>query len=160
MGDVEERVEDAEYESESEDLALFFLRRREATDDDEEVEDCETVVSINRKLRMDYGDESDGLDGLPEYYDDVSYIDELEELADEVTDDFCGEKEPGDYEKGRAEDEVTAMKLRREMERDASSVPKVGAFYMHDDRFGFGRGRRQRYFSFGLILRFIIGTVN
>ncbi|GLU09833.1 hypothetical protein SLE2022_266720 [Rubroshorea leprosula] len=144
MGDVEERVEDAEYESESEDLALFLLRRREATDDDEEVEDCETVVSINRKLRMDYGDESDGLDGLPEYYDDVSYIDELEELAEEVTDDFCGVKEPGDYEKGRAEDEVTAMKLRSEMERDASSVPKVGGFYMHDDRFGFGRGPRQR----------------
>lgn len=144
MGSGGERVENAEYDSEGEGSPQFLQIRREATDDDEGDEESEMDFEFARRLRIDYGDESDGQKGLPEYYDEEPYIDELEELAGEVSDDFGGDEWPGYYAEGDDEKEDVAKKLREETEKTAVSVPKSGEYYMHDDRFGARRGRRQR----------------
>ncbi|XVE98209.1 hypothetical protein REPUB_Repub03eG0085900 [Reevesia pubescens] len=136
---------EAEYESEPEESGLL-RRRSEASDDDEEVEEegNEIAVAVGLNRRISYADQSDGREGAPEYYDDyddteVSYIDELEKLGEQV-----GEEE---HEEEVAV-QVTAMKQRgKEKVNDAGegafAVPRTGAFYMHDDRFG-GLRRRSR----------------
>ena len=138
---------ETEYESEPEESVLL-RRRREASDDDKEVEEEENKMAVsvwlNRSVRRSgYADESDGCDGAPEYYEDddgeeVSYVDELEKLGEQVEEE--SEEEVAE--------KVTATKQRGKEElndgdNNVLAVPRIGAFYMHDDRFG-GLRRRSR----------------
>ncbi|OMO86851.1 hypothetical protein CCACVL1_09425 [Corchorus capsularis] len=139
---------EAEYESEP-DMSLL-QRRREASDDDNDVEEEEsnTSVRLNRSVcRTGYDDESDGCEGAPEYYDDeeeddeVSFIDELEMLGEQVEEES----------KEEVAEQVTATKQRgneekvNDADKEALKAPRIGAFYMHDDRFGgLRRGSRNQ----------------
>ncbi|XP_022749772.1 uncharacterized protein LOC111299084 isoform X2 [Durio zibethinus] len=138
---------EAEYESEPEESVLL-RRRSEASDDDKEVEEEENKMIVSARLnrivrRIGYANESDVRDGAPEYYDDsddeeVSYVDELEKLGEQVEEE--SEEEVAE--------QVTATKQRgqekvNDGDNDAFAVPRIGAFYMHDDRFG-GLRRRSR----------------
>ncbi|OMO58061.1 hypothetical protein COLO4_34886 [Corchorus olitorius] len=137
---------EAEYESEPE--MSLLQRRREASDDDNDVEEEEsnTSVRLNRSVwRIGYDDGSDGCEGAAEYYDDeeeddeVSYIDELEMLGEQVEEES----------KEEVAEQVTATKQRgneekvNDADKEALKAPRIGAFYMHDDRFG-GLRRRSR----------------
>ncbi|XWS72001.1 hypothetical protein CRYUN_Cryun02cG0003200 [Craigia yunnanensis] len=138
---------EAEYESEPEE-SMLLRRRSEARDDDEEVEEDGNKMAVHVRLirsvrRIGYADESNGSDGAPEYYDDddeeeVSYVDELEKLGEQVEEEREEE----------VAEQVTAIKQRgkekvNDVDNDAFAVPRTGAFYMHDDRFG-GLRRRCR----------------
>ncbi|GMI83956.1 hypothetical protein HRI_002064900 [Hibiscus trionum] len=129
---------ESEYESET-DGSVLLRRRTEATDDDKELEEEENkmaaVARPNASVwRIDDNDESDGLDGAPEYYDDyvddeASYVDELEKLAEQVEEE--SEEEVDEHvmaTKQRGKEKVI------DADKAASAVPRFGAFYMHDDR--------------------------
>ncbi|XP_021277523.1 uncharacterized protein DDB_G0283697-like isoform X3 [Herrania umbratica] len=137
---------EAQYESEPEETLLLRIRR-EASDDDKDVEmeENKMAVRFNRSVRRTgYADESDGGSGAPEFYEDDgdeegSYVHELEKLGEEV-------EEEREEEVAK---QVTSTKQRgREKVNDADidpfAVPRTGAFYMHDDRFD-GLRRRSRY---------------
>ncbi|WRX32646.1 Btz domain - like 3 [Theobroma cacao] len=136
---------EAQYESEP-DESLLLRRRREASDDDKEVEmeENKMPVRFSRSVRRTgCADESDGGSGAPEFYEDDddeegSYVHELEKLGEEV-------EEEREEEVAK---QVTSTKQRgKEKVNDADidpfAVPRTGAFYMHDDRFG-GLRRRSR----------------
>lgn len=146
-----EEVE-AEYESEPEESVLL-RRRSEASDDDEELKE-EGDRSVRR---IGYADVSDGREGAPEYYDDdddseVSYVDELEKLGEQVEEEREEE----------VAEQATATKQRGKEkanvgDNDAFAVPRTGAFYMHDDRSGGLRRRsrdQRRYLRFFLYVEF------
>ncbi|XP_017983773.1 PREDICTED: uncharacterized protein LOC18588635 isoform X5 [Theobroma cacao] len=136
---------EAQYESEP-DESLLLRRRREASDDDKDVEmeENKMPVRFSRSVRRTgCADESDGGSGAPEFYEDDgdeegSYVHELEKLGEEV-------EEEREEEVAK---QVTSTKQRgKEKVNDADidpfAVPRTGAFYMHDDRFG-GLRRRSR----------------
>lgn len=150
----EQKVEETEYESESEESVYAVATRREnASDDDDDNGNSEggareRLVRSDRKVRVGYGDE-DGLGGWDDNDDDaVSYFDELEVFGDEqleVLKKFVEveEEEEEDFE----EKEVYAgEKQRKEKEGEAPVDPRNGSFYMHDDRFR-GRGRGSSRYS-------------
>jgi hypothetical protein len=87
-------VEEAEYESASEEEAVLHwtMRRREASDDDEDSEGEEERERY-RMIGIRGDHESDALGGAPEDSVKVSYIDELaEEMEEEVKrDELDGE---------------------------------------------------------------------
>ncbi|GAY66660.1 hypothetical protein CUMW_250550 [Citrus unshiu] len=144
-----QKVEETEYESESEESVYAVATRREnASDDDDdgngnsEGEARERLVRSDRKVRVGYGDEWDGLGGWDE--NDVDAVGELEVLGDEqleVLKKLVEVEEEEEEKEDFAEKEVYAgEKQRKEKESKAPLDPRNGAFYMHDDRFR-GRGR-------------------
>ncbi|KAL9440560.1 hypothetical protein AB3S75_019265 [Citrus x aurantiifolia] len=144
-----QKVEETEYESESEESVYAVATRREnASDDDDdgngnsEGEARERLVRSDRKVRVGYGDEWDGLGGWDE--NDVDAVDELEVLGDEqlgVLKKLVEVEEEEEEKEDFGEKEVYAGdKQRKEKESKAPLDPRNGAFYMHDDRFR-GRGR-------------------
>ncbi|KAH9800500.1 Btz domain-containing protein [Citrus sinensis] len=144
-----QKVEETEYESESEESVYAVATRREnASDDDDdgngnsEGEARERLVRTDRKVRVGYGDEWDGLGGWDE--NDVDAVDELEVLGDEqleVLKKLVEVEEEDEEKEDFGEKEVYAgEKQRKEKESKAPLDPRNGAFYMHDDRFR-GRGR-------------------
>ncbi|XP_030954420.1 protein MLN51 homolog isoform X2 [Quercus lobata] len=131
--------EEAEYESDSEAALQWAARRREASDEDES--EKEGIESF-RVVRIGGEDGSDGLDGAPEYYDQESYGDEVGEEMEEVEVEECeAQGSVGDEDEGRVSEVVVVNQEREEV----LDVPRVGKFYMHDDRFG-GK-RRGRHWS-------------
>ncbi|KAK3210766.1 hypothetical protein Dsin_015472 [Dipteronia sinensis] len=159
----ENRVEEAEYESDSvESLFGFTMRRREASDDEDdndedanddgEAEARERLILSNRRFGVGRGDEPDGLGGYDDDHE-VSSDKESEELGDAEAEALEDEQQEEDFagtecERKNGEGEVTEeVKQRIEEEENELLVdPKFGAFYMHDDRFrgrSYGRGRRR-----------------
>lgn len=159
-----QKVEETEYESESEESVYAVATRREnASDDDDdgngnsEGEARERLVRSDRKVRVGYGDEWDGLGGWDE--NDVDAVDELEVLGDEqleVLKKLVEVEEEDEEKEDFGEKEVYAgEKQRKEKESKAPLDPRNGAFYMHDDRFrGRGRGSsRYSCFKYHVIFR-------
>lgn len=159
-----QKVEETEYESESEESVYAVATRREnASDDDDdgngnsEGEARERLVRSDRKVRVGYGDEWDGLGGWDE--NDVDAVDELEVLGDEqleVLKKLVEVEEEEEEKEDFGEKEVYAGdKQRKEKESKAPLDPRNGAFYMHDDRFrGRGRGSsRYSCFKYHVIFR-------
>ncbi|KAL4319471.1 hypothetical protein GQ457_18G011990 [Hibiscus cannabinus] len=132
---------ESEYESEP-DGSDLLRRRTEATDDDKELEEEENkmaaLVRPNASLwGTDNDDESEYFD---DYVDDeASYVDELEKLAEQVAEES----------KEKVDEHVMATKQRGkekviDADKDASTVPRFGAFYMHDDRHSTRNQRRNK----------------
>jgi hypothetical protein len=123
MAVVEEvRVEEAEYESASEEEAVLHwkMRRREASDDDEGSEGEEERERY-RMIGIGGDHESDALGGASEDSVEVSYIDELaEEMEEEV---------------------------KRDKQDGGGGVSEVvfGKYNMHCDRYGGSRRGQRRY---------------
>ncbi|TXG61361.1 hypothetical protein EZV62_012724 [Acer yangbiense] len=152
----ENRVEEAEYESDSvESLFRLTMRRREASDDEDanndgEAEARKRLIWSNRRFGVCRGDELDGLGGYDDDHE-VSSVNESEELGDAEVEALEDEQQQ-ERERKNGEGEVTeeVKQIIEEEENELLVDPKFGAFYMHDDRFGgrsYGRGRR-RYVSF------------
>ncbi|KAK4604233.1 hypothetical protein RGQ29_012654 [Quercus rubra] len=134
MADIEEKKvqeeEEAEYESDSEAALQWAARRREASDEDESEKEG---IERFRVVRIGDEDGSDGLDGAPEYYDQESYGDEVgEEMEEAEVEEREAQGSVGDEDEDRVS-EVVVVNQEREVVLD---VPRVGKFYMHDDRFG------------------------
>ncbi|KAK4853544.1 hypothetical protein QYF36_010748 [Acer negundo] len=155
----ENRVEEAEYESDSvESLFGLTMRRREASDDEDdndhgEAEARERLIWSNRRFGVGRGDELDGLGGYDDDHE-VSSVNESEELGDAEVEASEDEQQEEDFEgkeceRKNGEGEITEeVKQRIEEEENELLVdPKFGPFYMHDDRFGgrsYGPGRRRQ----------------
>ncbi|KAL5836016.1 hypothetical protein ACOSQ4_015513 [Xanthoceras sorbifolium] len=144
----ENRVEEAEYESESEESVFGPpMPRREASDDDGEAEATERLVWNNRIFGVGRGDESHGLGGYDDDYE-VSFRNEREELGDAELEVLGDEEDEEEFEGKNCKGEVTEeVKPKKEEEENELLLdPKFGAFYMHDDRFrgrSYCRGRRR-----------------
>ncbi|KAF3956729.1 hypothetical protein CMV_018179 [Castanea mollissima] len=134
MADMEEKKvqeeEEAEYESDSEAALQWAARRREASDEDESEKEG---IERFRVVRSGGEDESDGLDGAPEYYDQESYGDEVGEEMEEVE---VEEREAQGSVGDEGEDRVSEVVVVNQEREEVLDVPRVGKFYMHDDRFG------------------------
>ncbi|KAK4604232.1 hypothetical protein RGQ29_012654 [Quercus rubra] len=144
MADIEEKKvqeeEEAEYESDSEAALQWAARRREASDEDESEKEG---IERFRVVRIGDEDGSDGLDGAPEYYDQESYGDEVgEEMEEAEVEEREAQGSVGDEDEDRVS-EVVVVNQEREVVLD---VPRVGKFYMHDDRFG-GKRRGHHWYS-------------
>ncbi|KAK8559110.1 hypothetical protein V6N12_042393 [Hibiscus sabdariffa] len=137
---------ESEYESEP-DGSDLLRRRTEATDDDKELEEEENkMAAVVRPNASVWGTDNDD---ESEYFDDyvdgeASYVDDLEKLAEQVAEES---KEKVD------EQHVTPTKQRGkekviDADKDASAVPRFGAFYMHDDRHS--RRNQRGYLHFSL----------
>ncbi|KAL4653913.1 hypothetical protein ACB092_01G340200 [Castanea dentata] len=133
MADMEEKKvqeeEEAEYESDSEAALQWAARRREASDEDESEKEG---IERFRVVRSGGEDESDGLDGAPEYYDQESYGDEVGEEMEEVE---VEEREAQGSVGDEGEDRVSEVVVVNQEREEVLDVPRVGKFYMHDDRF-------------------------
>ncbi|XP_077211760.1 protein MLN51 homolog isoform X2 [Tasmannia lanceolata] len=159
-----------EYESDPEEAILpLSMRRREASDDEEE---RETKSRIDQRVQIGSDTESDGHGGAPVYEDYKSEIEEEEEEEEGVEEEEEEEFEVrvseggdgihagvgidvtesvGDERRSGGEEAGISEKNEGEEEKKESepfSVPRVGAFYMHDDRFrDRGGGRQSLSFS-------------
>ncbi|XP_024008434.1 protein MLN51 homolog isoform X2 [Eutrema salsugineum] len=127
-----------DYESDPEELKRSLAtRRREASDDDDEYEDQEVK---NQRAEVD-SDESD---------EQVKYDNDENKSEDSYEDEEEGAVDDGkrsDMMKSAEEDGAAHIDGEEEKEKQSSSVPTGGAFYMHDDRFqeiSAGRSRRMR----------------
>lgn len=121
--------EEAEYESDSEAALPWAARRREASDEDESEKEG---IERFRVVRSGGDDESNGLDGAPEYYDQESYGDEVGEQMEEVE---VEEREAQGGVGDEDEDRVSEVVVVNQEREEVLDVPRVGKFYMHDDRF-------------------------
>ena len=144
MADIEKKKvqeeEEAEYESDSEAALQWAARRREASDEDESEKEG---IERFRVVRIGDEDGSDGLDGAPEYYDQESYGDEVGEEMEEVeVEEREAQGSVGDEDEDRVSEVVVVNQEREEV----LDVPRVGKFYMHDDRFG-GKRRGHHWYS-------------
>ncbi|KAK2645760.1 hypothetical protein Ddye_020955 [Dipteronia dyeriana] len=127
----ENRVEEAVYESDSEESLLgLAMRRREASDEDDddanddgEAEVRERLTWSNRRFGVGREDEPDGLGGYDDDHE-VSSVNESEELGDaevEALDDEQQEEdsEGKECERKNGEGEVTEeVKQRIEEEKN------------------------------------------
>ncbi|PHT32191.1 hypothetical protein CQW23_28528 [Capsicum baccatum] len=104
------------------------MKRREASDyeDESEEEKCESTEKPSRSIdESDY--ESEG-QGAPAVYEEEEYDEEYVEAEEE--EELYGEV-------GAVVEEVVEQGNEEEKkETEPCAVPKTGAFYMHDDRFG------------------------
>ncbi|ERN06040.1 hypothetical protein AMTR_s00142p00054380 [Amborella trichopoda] len=154
-----EKFEDTEYESDPDVSLSLTMRRREASDDEEEGRNLEIV---DRRAGIESGGESDGQGGAPAYEDELE--EEEEEEEDEGEDFEEREVEEEDFEEREGEvlvqlpdsgevagirrsGEEETQRLQPEEEKKETepfAVPTAGAFYMHDDRFRDHGGARHR----------------
>ncbi|MCE3050816.1 hypothetical protein HAX54_048242 [Datura stramonium] len=148
--------EDVEYESDPEETKLSLkMRRREASDDEDEGGQGEESGKAENSLRsIDSDNESEG-QGAPAVYeedeDEEEYVEEEEELCEEV--EVVAEETEEVVERGRGStpgvDDRNEHKEEEKKENEPYAVPKAGAFYMHDDRFGDNVGGRNKRMSGG-----------
>ena len=146
-------LEDDEHEYESDpDEALLpsAMRRREASDDEDGVEESDAegeAVRVSRRTgRIASEEESDGQGGAPgydneedsgreEYAEECAEDDDEESVEDVDDQNHVVEKED---QRENAQEEVAEKKVN-----EPFAVPTAGAFYMHDDRFRNSRGGRR-----------------
>ncbi|GAB2269429.1 hypothetical protein Dimus_004347 [Dionaea muscipula] len=164
--------DEAEYESDPEEANLSLkMRRKEASDDEEEGDDGEERGKGRKENSsrggIDSDGESDGQGGVAEYEDegleeDEEYYEEEEEEEEERVGESAvrdGEAaalggEEGDESLGEVVmdkevdiDERVAVFDQTEEEKKENepfAVPTAGTFYMHDDRFQDNAGGRHR----------------
>ncbi|KAJ0091185.1 hypothetical protein Patl1_13202 [Pistacia atlantica] len=130
----DDKVEETEYESGSEESVFaLVMRTKNASDDDDDFVNNEGEA----RIRIERSDRK------------------LEELADEGVEVF-EEEEENVYEKKECEercyeqevsDEVTVKQSKEEKEWQPPVAPKNGSFYMHYDR-SVGRRHSQRRWKF------------
>ncbi|CAH2068013.1 unnamed protein product [Thlaspi arvense] len=147
-------VEDADYESDPEELKRSLAaRRREASDDEDEgFKDEKRGGNQGAAIDSDEQAESDNDGG-------DSYDDDEEGDYGEVDDDIADNGKPGvsqskgvevDGRNGEDATEETAADVvegEEQKQKEPFAVPTAGAFYMHDDRFqkmDAGTNRRMR----------------
>lgn len=125
--------EDVEYKSDPEETKLSLkMRRREASDDENEGEESEKAEKPLRNIDSD--NESEGQGAPAVYEDDEEYVDEEEE-EEELYEDVEAVAE-GVKEVVEQGNEHNLLQEEEKKENEPYAVPKAGAFYMHDDRFG------------------------
>ncbi|KAJ9168391.1 hypothetical protein P3X46_019921 [Hevea brasiliensis] len=122
----------------------WAMRRRKASDDDDDrtSEEEERDVRTDGRVFAGFDDELDGVGGAPENEDDeeISHFNELEVVGEEEQVLVLEDEEDEGFK--RDEDERDEEE-KKEKEKKALIVPRMGAFYMHDDRFeGNSSGRR------------------
>ncbi|CAN8293316.1 unnamed protein product [Cochlearia groenlandica] len=131
-----------EYESDPEEIKRSLTaRRREASDDEDD--DDDKVKEHRDEIDSDQSDEEAG---TVKYDDDENKSeDDDDEYMEDTVDDA---KKVDIMVKAGEEAEGHVDGEEEEKEKQLSSVPTGGAFYMHDDRFqemsGGGRSRRGR----------------
>ncbi|KAF8086901.1 hypothetical protein N665_0609s0032 [Sinapis alba] len=136
-----------EYESDPEELKRSLAtRRREASDDEEEDnDDGERVKNLRAEIDSD-SDQSDEQDGIVKDDNDENKSEDGEDsYEDEEGDEFIDDDDKRSSK--LAEDAAGHVDGEEEKEKQSSTVPTGGAFYMHDDRFqelSTGRSRRMR----------------
>ncbi|ESQ27028.1 hypothetical protein EUTSA_v10018298mg [Eutrema salsugineum] len=137
--------EEAEYESDPEELKRSLAtRRREASDDEDEgVKDADAKRGGNQRPEIDSDEQSGGIlddegeEGL--HIEGDSYDEEEEDEEEDYGDDleYIADNDNGkpvdSQPKGVIEDSATDVVEQKPKEPFA--VPTAGAFYMHDDRF-------------------------
>lgn len=152
--------EDVDYESDPEEAMLSLkMRRREASDDEDGGGESGKTEKPLRSIDSD--DESEGQGAAAVYEDDEEYVEEeeeeeelygeveavVEEAAEGVKEvvEQGGGSTPGVVDR----DEHDLPQEEEKKENEPYAVPKTGAFYMHDDRFGDNVGGRQKRMSGG-----------
>ncbi|CAH8378920.1 unnamed protein product [Eruca vesicaria subsp. sativa] len=131
-------VEEAEYESDPEELKRSLAtRRREASDDEDEnlgeIQSAD-IDSDEQSAIVEF--DNDAGEGLHVEGDDDSYDDEEEEgdygEVDDNMEYVAGKGEPKGVEAAREDSVVDGEEPKQ---KEPFAVPTAGAFYMHDDRF-------------------------
>jgi len=164
--------EEVDYESDPEEAKRSLtMRRREASDDEEEIEgDEERERKVDSRAVIESDGESDG-QGAPAEYEEEELEMEEEELEDygeeEVEEEEVLVVVDEEYElrgggnRGEVVETVGKKELEEERGREIEganqvdeegekkenepfAVPTAGAFYMHDDRFRGNVGGRNR----------------
>lgn len=141
-------VEEADYESDPEELKRSLAaRRREASDDEDENRgekiqsaDNDSDQSDEQSAVVEFDNDAD--EGLRIEGDDSYDEEDEEEEGDYGEDDdnnmeykttsIAGEAEPKGVE---AETEDSVVDGEEPKQKEPFAVPTAGAFYMHDDRF-------------------------
>ncbi|KAI4347146.1 hypothetical protein L6164_007988 [Bauhinia variegata] len=145
MDDSEGRKSAREdYESDADEVSTlrWTARRMEASDDDG-LDDMEEVRERHRRSAIGFDGESDGLGGAPEYDNELSDEDELEE-ATVIVDVELEELSQEEYDEGARQDMVLVNQRKKKIERKEGFVPRSAWFYMHDDRFQARSSNRSR----------------
>ncbi|KAF8106128.1 hypothetical protein N665_0147s0081 [Sinapis alba] len=138
-----------EYESDPEELKRSLAtRRREASDDDE---DSEAIRSRRDEIDSDSDQSGEHVDNDENKLEDGEDSDEEEEEGDD--DEYKEHEDVNDDDKKSSmmksgeDDAAGRVDGEEDKEKQSSTVPTGGAFYMHDDRFqelSAGRSRRGR----------------
>jgi len=161
-----------EYDSDPEEAKRpLTMRRREASDDEEEAEgeevtDKREVGRVEVRSEDDIDDEggvedyaNDGDDveeGEEELQEEEEEEEEVEEMYEEKGASWGVEaegpvvvaKESDDYDVRPPLEDSAEDHSEEKKESDPFAVPTAGAFYMHDDRFRDNAGTRNRYVMF------------
>ncbi|XP_020537139.2 uncharacterized protein LOC105639457 [Jatropha curcas] len=150
MANAKQEVEPC-YDSDSGDSwSPLDLLRIEATDDDDiDSKEEKRALRTGRSSRFGFDDELHGAGGAPEEDDEDKEALGVEEEEDESSGEEAVEELEDEFEEVEPLEAAEVGRQRyaeeeeKEKDKEAVTIPRTGAFYMHDDRCqGSGRGRR------------------
>ncbi|KAJ4884810.1 CASC3/Barentsz eIF4AIII binding [Raphanus sativus] len=126
-------VEEADYESDPEELKRSLAtRRREASDDEDEnrgeIQSAD-VDSDEQSAVVEFDNDADDIEGDDSYDEDGDYGEVDEEKMEYKTTSVAGKAEP------KGTEDCVVVDGEEPKQKEPFAVPTAGAFYMHDDRF-------------------------